>query len=122
MGVRVGSLSGSDTTFVQNDVPVSGNDYYTRLYAIPEAHMVDATYVKLRELTLSYDVPSRFTNQLHLDGLQLSLIGRNLYLWTPSSNPHIDPETASDASNVQGFEYGQVPSARSFGIDISVRP
>ena len=39
--------------------------------------MVDATYVKVRELTLSFDVPSRFTNSLRLNGLQLSLIGRN---------------------------------------------
>jgi hypothetical protein len=36
--------------------------------------------------------------------------------------PNIDPETAFDASNVQGFEFGQFPSARSLGFSVSIRP
>jgi len=92
------------------------------MYLTPEYNMIDASYVKLRELTLSFDVPTRLTGGMGLSGLQLSLIGRNLFLWTPDSNRTIDPETASDATNVQGFEYGQMPSPRSIGLNISVRP
>jgi TonB-linked SusC/RagA family outer membrane protein len=121
-GVRIASIDGSDTTFVKNDIPVSATDYYERLFLIPEGSVVDASYLKLRELTLSFDVPSRFLRSARISGAQISLIGRNLFLWTPASNRHIDPETGPDANNVQGIEYGQVPSARSIGFNISVRP
>ena len=51
----------------------------------------------------------------------IALIGRNLFLWAPNID-NIDPETAFDASNVQGIEFGQYPTARSFGLSISIRP
>jgi hypothetical protein len=53
-------------------------------------------------------------------GGDVALIGRNLALWSNIEN--IDPETAFDASNVQGIEFGQFPSARSLGFSISIRP
>jgi hypothetical protein len=57
------------------------------------------------------------TSFLGFSGGEIALIGRNLALWT--ENPNIDPETAFDASNVQGIEYGQFPTARSLGIKVS---
>jgi hypothetical protein len=52
-----------------------------------------------------------------LTDLNLSLVGRNLaILYTKV--PHVDPETAFSSGNVQGFEYGQLPSARSIGFSI----
>jgi hypothetical protein len=53
-------------------------------------------------------------------GGSLALIGRNLALWSKIEN--IDPETAFDASNVQGIEFGQHPTARSIGFSLSIRP
>ena len=50
----------------------------------------------------------------------VSIIGRNLYLW--AKTPNIDPETARDASNIQGLESGQFPTARSFGFSVTIRP
>jgi hypothetical protein len=52
--------------------------------------------------------------------MSLTFAARNLALWTDM--PHIDPETAFDASNVQGLEFGQLPTARSVGFNISIRP
>ena len=116
-------VSGADTTYVENDVPMDGETYaiFNNLF-IAEANIVDGSFVKLRELTLSYDVPRRFTDRARLSGLRLSLIGRNLWLWIPDENRYFDPETTVEASNVQGFEYGQIPSPRSIGLTISVRP
>jgi len=114
---------GKDTTFVAaTPRALSGTDWYTRMFLTPEANMVDASYVKLREATLSFGLPSTFSNRLGLNGVDLSIIGRNLFLWTPDDNEHIDPETASDATNVQGLEYGQMPTPRSIGFNITVRP
>jgi hypothetical protein len=50
---------------------------------------------------------------------EFSLIGRNLFLW--SKYKSIDPETAFDASNVQGIEFGQFPTARSVGFSFTFR-
>jgi TonB-linked SusC/RagA family outer membrane protein len=116
-------VNGTDTTWVENTVPVDGNTLglYNN-YLIHEANIIDAGFIKLRELTLSYDIPQTFTDRARISGLTLSLIGRNLWMHTPDSNPHVDPETSSEASNVQGYEYGQTPPARSFGFTVSVRP
>ncbi len=45
--------------------------------------------------------------------MNLAFVARNLFLWTDV--PNIDPETAFNPGNAQGFEWGQFPSARSFG-------
>lgn len=118
-----GVVAVGDGTYRENDTPIDGStlSFYEN-YLTHEANIIDASFVKLRELTLSYDLPSAWTSRASLNGLQISLIGRNLWLWTPDENPHIDPETISEATNVQGFEYGQMPTARSIGFTISVRP
>jgi hypothetical protein len=85
-----------------------------------EAFVLDASYVKLREVRIGYDVPARFSQRVGLNDVRLAAVGRNLWLWTDI--PHIDPEVAFDASNVQGLEFGSLPSARSFGIHVTVRP
>jgi TonB-linked SusC/RagA family outer membrane protein len=105
---------------VPNDRVVTAQAYHKSLTNISEHWVYDATFVKLREVRLGYDVPTRFTRRMGVRGLSLALVGRNLKLWTDV--PNIDPETAFNASNVQGFEYGQLPSARSVGFNISVTP
>jgi TonB-linked SusC/RagA family outer membrane protein len=90
------------------------------VFAVTETNVFDASFVKLREVTLTYQVPVSLTDRLRVSGLQLGLTGRNLALWTDT--PHIDPETAFDASNVQGLEFGQIPAARSVGLNISIQP
>jgi hypothetical protein len=99
---------------------VDAETFWAYAYNVNEPHVVDAGFVKLREVTLGYDLPGRFTSRMGVSGVQLALVGRNLALWT--KNDHIDPESAFDNSNVQGFEYAQMPSARSIGFNITVRP
>ncbi len=114
-GVRV--VNG-DT--VVNTVRVTAQQYHKSLRDLAEEFTYDATFVKLREVRLGYAVPARLTGRVGVSGLQMALIGRNLALWTDV--PNVDPETAFDAGNVQGFEYSQIPSARSIGFSITVTP
>jgi hypothetical protein len=54
-------------------------------------------------------------------GLQVGLIGRNLWLKTADENTYSDPETSSfGTGNGQGYEYGSIPSVRSYGANIRV--
>ena len=105
---------------VPNDRMVTAQAYHKSLTNISEHWVYDATFVKLREVRLGYDIPTSFSRRMGVRGLSVALIGRNLALWTDA--PNIDPETSFNASNVQGFEYGQLPSARSVGFNISVTP
>lgn len=109
-----------DGSYVPNTTEVSASAYWRGLGPIAEASVFDASFIKLRELRLGYNLPQSFTQRLGMRTARIALVGRNLALW--SDVPHIDPETAFNSSNVQGFEYSQMPSARSWGINIVVTP
>jgi hypothetical protein len=110
-----GSINGDGV----NDVVRCPEDYFHRNFGIHEAGIVDASYIKLRELRLSYQLPTSVVSRLGFAAGEVSLIGRNLAMWSKYDN--IDPETAFDASNVQGLEFGQFPTARSLGFSFSFR-
>ena len=110
-----------DTTYVTNTTVVDAETYWFRNIFTTDQNLEDGGYIKLRELTLSYSLPTSLTSGWGLDGgIDISAVGRNLFLWTDAR--HIDPETSMEGTNVQGFEYGQMPSVRSFGFNITVRP
>lgn len=85
-----------------------------------EAATYDATYVKLREVSLSYRLPSRVLQSAGIANASISLVGRNLLLFT--NVPSIDPETYSIRNGlfVNGFESTQLPSVRSFGVSLNL--
>lgn len=86
-----------------------------------EAATYDATYFKLREVVLGYTLPKKTAKKLKVQSLRISLIGRNLLLF--SNVPSIDPETYSVRNGifVNGFESTQLPSVRSYGLMLNVR-
>jgi TonB-linked SusC/RagA family outer membrane protein len=115
-----GVVDNGDGTYSPNTETVLAQDYFENGYYINEASVYDASFVKLREVSLAYTLPRSTTRRLGLSGLTLSAIGRNL--WLHSKVPNIDPETAFDASNVQGIEGEQLPTPRSIGFTVSVTP
>ena len=123
---------GADSLLVNGVVDLGGGNYAenTRrttaerynhgIYGLHEAHVFDASFIKLREVRLGYRLPGSLTSRLGISSGNISLVGRNL--WLDAEVPHIDPETAFDASNAQGLEFGQLPSARSVGFNLSITP
>jgi hypothetical protein len=111
-----GTVNGEDGV----EVRVLAQDYYENFFNKHELCILDATYMKLRELRIGYEMPASFVRWMGLNGGTFALIGRNLLLWTKSETRDIDPETAFDASNVQGIEYGQHPTSRSFGFSLTL--
>jgi hypothetical protein len=111
----VDSVSGS-----ANTTRVSAEQYFHALAAISEPWVYDASYTKLREARLSYAIPTRFLPGFREHILSVSLIGRNLFTW--SDAPNIDPETTLSAGTFSGFEMGQLPGARSIGLQVTISP
>ncbi|HEX6964714.1 MAG TPA: SusC/RagA family TonB-linked outer membrane protein [Gemmatimonadaceae bacterium] len=115
-GVKV--TAAGDT--VPNDIKVTAQTYWRGIDRLNEAYVYDASFIKLREVTLTYDLPQSMLARLRVSRASVALIGRNL--WLHDHTPNIDPETAFDASNMQGIEYGQVPTPRSLGFSVSLTP
>ena len=86
-----------------------------------EAATFDATYFKLREVSLGYTFASERMAAVGLGSLRVSIVGRNLLLFT--NVPTIDPETYSIRNGlfVNGFESTQLPSTRSLGFNINLK-
>lgn len=120
-----------DTELSENDVAVQPGGigytgYFYQYYGNGfnrdniEAATYDATWFKLREVSIGYNLPESFTNRAGLSSARISLVGRNLFLF--SNVPTIDPETYSIRNGlfVPGYESTQIFSTRSVGISISV--
>jgi hypothetical protein len=99
---------------------VTAEDYYHALGGIAEAWVMDASYVKLREARLTYELPLSFFPGLRSQVARLTVAGRNL--WISAKAPNIDPETVLSSTTFQGFEMGQLPGTRSLGFVLSVTP
>ncbi len=91
--------------------------------ALPEStNLIDASYIKLREVTLSYSLPSKAFGKSPISNMSIGFVARNLKTWLPAENTYTDPELGGygTTTNVQGFESATAPFARSYGFELKV--
>ncbi len=114
---------GPGTALVPNTTPVmSVQQFYQQFSnaAIVEGNVFDATFIKWRELSLTYTFPSKLLDRTPIKALQIGVQGRNLALFN-TDVPHIDPESGlgGAASQLDGIERGGVPTTRSIGFNLT---
>ena len=111
------ALVGTDGKAIPNNIAISAQQYWTSVYNTQgEAIVFDASWLRLRELSLTYSLPKSFLNKSPFGGASFSITGRNLLLYTPNY-PHFDPEVNSQGvNNSQGFEYNSLPQTRTYGM------
>ncbi|GAB2965916.1 SusC/RagA family TonB-linked outer membrane protein [Hymenobacter coalescens] len=105
----------------RNDIRVDNSEYglYGYVHNPTAGFVYDASFVKLREVALTYSLPSSLVNKVSaLKGIDLSLVGRNL--WIIHKNlPDADPEDALSSGNLgQGYSSGAYPAVRTIGGNI----
>lgn len=84
------------------------------------AYLYDASFIKLRQLTLGYDLPKSVVGKTPFNKVTLSFVGRNLAVLFKNI-PNVDPEsTYAFSGGAQGLEYFGVPATRSYGINLSI--
>ena len=89
-------------------------------YCPTKNSIYDASYIKLREVSFGYNLPSKLLAKTPITRANISLVGRNLWI-IHKNMPYYDPEQAMlSAGNVQGIADGAYPSTRTFGFNISV--
>ncbi len=88
-----------------------------------DAYMLDRTFVKLRNISLTWDLPKKWLRPLHLRGVALTAFANNLFMWTASDNYYVDPESSTTGTDLGGM-FGELytnPSCRIFGCNLSVK-
>lgn len=110
--------------YVENTSVLAHHQDYWTVYNNQDhaAHLLPASFTKLRELSLTYTFPSKWLKKTKfIAGAEIKVFGSNLALWVPDENTFIDPETSSyGAGNAQGFEFGTTPSLRNFGFGFNL--
>jgi hypothetical protein len=94
--------------------------YYKSLNNVDEQFVYDASFVKLREVKLSYSLPSEWISRIGFQSATISLVGRNLWI-IYKKVPNIDPETAFNTGNAQGLEDLTLPTVRNIGFNINLK-
>ncbi|WP_299825076.1 SusC/RagA family TonB-linked outer membrane protein [uncultured Pontibacter sp.] len=113
---------GTTGEYAENTTPLTNSNLYDYWGNLPEGtNIIDASFTKLREVSLSYRLPASITEKTFLGNIEVGVSGRNLILWTPDENTYIDPEMNSFGNgNLQGYDFTSTPSTRSWGANIRV--
>lgn len=94
--------------------------WYGNFNSFAESNIVDAAFLKLRDISFGYQVPAKYLTKTPFGKASLSVTGANILLWTPKSNKYIDPEASIfGTNNSQGREFTSIPSTRTFGVTLN---
>lgn len=118
-----GYLSNGEPTNIQRggpDDPYAYPDLYNDVFGnIEEASVWETSFIKLREISLSYAFPTKVTKKLKIQGLSLTAFTRNILIWT--TLPNFDPEASQGQGNMQGgMDYMSLPQTTSVGIGLNI--
>jgi hypothetical protein len=120
-------VANADGTYSENTIPIDPTALHTfysngGLQQV-DGMVIDRSYLKLRDLSLSYNLPKSACEKLNLQGLRLSINASNILLWTPVENLYVDPEGSTFGNDVPAKfgEYGISPSYvfYTFGLNFT---
>ncbi len=111
-----------DITYLPKAIVVGGNYPETADFRVTHSTnaIYNASYIKLKSITISYDLPRSLTDQLNIGGMRLFVTGANLYTWT--AWPWYDPELAFNPTDIFGnFTQASYPGFRQFTTGLEVQ-
>jgi len=126
--VQAVTNANGSVSYVENTTAITEtntDDYYYTTSNKAEAYqnrILDKTFVKLREATLSYTLPASVAKRVGAQRAMISIYGRNLYTWLPKRNQTIDPEVSNQGIDLAS-EFGEFrtsPPLRYFGASLKV--
>ncbi len=105
---------------VPNTKILSAETYYVNLYNYGEPFVFSSDFIKLRSVSLDYNISSKLFHGTFFKSAVFSLVGRNL--WTIMKHtPNIDPESTYNNGNAQGLEFASTPFTRSMGVNLNLK-
>ncbi len=122
--VEILDAEGNVTGYEENTLAVDGQTYWaTRAWGGPtEEFVLDASYIMLREVMLTYTFQPAILDKTPLTGIQVSVVGRNLfYIEEHMQDMGISPESAPNTSaGAQGIETLSMPTTRTYGLNVKL--
>ena len=110
-----------DGSSITTSIPqAQQEDYYRRTYSIAEEAIQDSDYMRLRQLSIGYTLPSDMLEGSFISKATVSLIGRNLFFLSNSTD-NIDPESAYNNGNSAGLEWFGLPVPRTIGLNLNLK-
>jgi hypothetical protein len=124
--IQDGTDANGKPIYVENTTPIleSGYDaywYHTTNKAMAyNNRFIDRSFMKLRDVTLSYRVPQSIASKIRASNLMISVYGSNFLLWTPKSNVYLDPEASNLGNDLtsQLGEFRTAPTSKVFGVSL----
>ncbi len=118
-----GVMQDAAGNYVPNTVAVSAQSYWQGIVSnnIGEEFIYNASFIKLRELSLGYTFPKTLLGRQNIvKGATVSLIARNLWTLLKYTD-NIDPESAYNNTNGQGLELNGYPATRNIGFNVNIK-
>jgi len=98
-----------------------GNAFWDDYNLVKENYVSDATTLKLREVSLSYDFSTDFTRRIGIEAMNIGAFGRNLLTLRPKENVYTDPEFNFTTGNAVGITtQAQTPPTRQYGLNLNI--
>jgi len=118
--IAPGVIENADGTYRPNDIYIDPETYWMNISRnAPSMFIYDNSYVKCREIILSYSVPRSWFKNV-ISGLTVSFVARNPFIvW--KNIPNIDPDSNYNNTTGMGLEYGSLPSRKSYGLNVNVK-
>ena len=124
---QTGTTGEGAAIYAENDIAVgladvnkAEGDIYWRRYGfggIGEMNIYDASWVRLRQVSLGYTLPTSLFDNNFIGGAEITLTGRNL--WLSTDYPGVDPETnLTGDSNGYGLDYFNMPNTKSYSATL----
>lgn len=115
-GIILKGVKADGTPNTTRTAITSGNS----LLLPPPDFAFDASYVKLREVSLGYHISKLGAASKVIKGMDIQVLGRNLWL-IHKKLPMADPEDVGSAGNNQGLQFGSYPTVRSLGLNVKMQ-
>lgn len=118
--IAPGVIDNGDGTYRPNDIIVNPEDYWMSVCRnAPSMFIYDNSYIKCREIVLSYQFPKKWLGKF-LQDMSVSFVARNPFIvW--KNIPNIDPDSNYNNTTGMGLEYGSLPSRKSYGINVNIK-
>jgi TonB-linked SusC/RagA family outer membrane protein len=107
-----------------NDIRTSNEDGNDTAFGYPNSpprawYVFDGSYIKLREVAITYSIPSNWISKLPpLKGIDISLVGRNLWIIDKNLEYSDPEETLSSGNSTNGYQSGAYPAVKTYGFNV----
>ena len=123
-------VDNGDGTYSENTTPIylADSSYQTYFddYGAGEGrlyYLLDRSFAKLRNVSLTWNVPGKWVKAMHLSGLSASAFCNNVFTWTPAENVYVDPEATNEGTDLSAM-FGETyvnPSCRIWGFNLNIK-